>query len=160
VTFNNYHGYGNADGNGIYSEQVLIRPGFLITVLAEDGNPHLSDLYKRLHSGTPEFRPYLGKNEFIAETELIGMHDAIGCNDEMVECGSIYAPSKNYSPGRRTDYEPPSFSLADEYPYSFDSYGRHLCATFCFSDGTMPRYKADQSIGRFYRIGKKVVYAF
>jgi len=164
VTFNNFHGYGNFDGNGIYTEQILIKPAYLITVISDEKDQYFQELEKKLHSGITSFRPYLGKNEFISNLEFKGAYTVSDNSNELVQCESIYAPSHNYKPNPRgSDATPLTFLIMDEYSYALDEHGRHCIRHFCYRDGELHNQEVDNAIGKLYLLKgekSKTVFAF
>lgn len=163
VKFNNYHGFGNKAGNMICSEQLLINPAFLVTIVSED-NRDFKELENKLRTNSAVFRPYMGKNEFVAEIEFFGLYDAVKNQDKIIECKSIYPISTNYQPNiRDTTSGNYTFAIMDEYPYSWDEKYRNICKIFAFRDGRMNCKEADEQIGTFYTIKNnenKIVFAF
>jgi CRISPR-associated protein Cas5h len=162
VKFINYHGYGNVDGSLILNEQLLIRPAFRITVIGAKNDENLIELAKHLKSQEAVFRPYMGKNEFIADTKFISLGKATVCKEGKFICSSIYPLSGHVSGTREYDVSPPKLLVVDEYPYSYDESAKHICTRFCYQDGEIYGKGADLDIGSFYRIdgNGKIVFAF
>ena len=165
VTFTNFHGYGNVDGPWICTEQVLIRPAYRLTIIADDSNPQFSKLVKLMKTNQTSFRPYFGKNEFLANLEFIGVFDVQDCVDDKVRCSSIYPVSSQGSvPSmRRGQPQPGTFKIFDNYAFSIDQNGRYVQKLFCFTDWEIFQKQADLSVGRFYRLtsgDKRAVFAF
>ena len=164
VGFLNYHGYGNADGPLQIREQLLVRPSYVITVIAEKNNIEFNNLIKALKSDTTTFRPYLGKNEFIANLTFLHEYEVEECTKEIVSCQSIFPRNLAFSPGRYS-MQIPDFVMIDRYPYSLDSDGNYILKYFEYRVGNIHVNEADNTIGKFYHLKskgeiEKVVYAF
>lgn len=164
VKFINFHGYGNVDGPGIYTEQLLIRPAYLVTLLADDGNKEFSELEKMLESKRTVFRPYLGKNEFLANVEFKGVSEAHGYSSEQpFKCDSIYPVSFSFVPPEKNTAKRGTFKILDDYAFSVDSNCKHKQRIFCFTESECYANNADLSVGKFYLLNgarDTIVFAF
>lgn len=161
VKFNNYHGYGSADGNDRSIEQVLIRPSYLISVIADEQNQDFQTLSDCLKKKEIKFRPYLGKNEFLANIEPHGVLNAGEVVEEQVKCDSIYAVNNYHKiPLLGGTF---NFLISDTYSYGLDDHQRHKLAVFNYSDWKIQKDQVDSSIGRLYALGPKgerVIFGF
>lgn len=165
VKFNNSQGYGNADGNWLLTEQILIKPEYIVTVISNNDDAYLINLERHLKNRTSVFRPYLGKNEFISNIEFLGSYEVFECTDKLVECKTIYCPSETprKSDPRTIAGVPYTFLIMEEYSHALDEYGHHVLKRFCLRDGSFYREEADLNIGQFYSLtkeNKKVIFAF
>jgi CRISPR-associated protein Cas5 subtype I-B len=164
VSFNNFHGYGNYDGNGLYKDQILIRPKYRITIIEDQNSEQLNKLETNLSKNQTSFRPYLGKNEFLANISFVGSGRAETCNTDKIHCQSIYAVNRSFtSPERsRILLTQTNNLILEDYPYSMDEQFNHKRHTFCIEDGEILPEKADLTIGKFYKIGSenKTIFAF
>lgn len=161
VKFTNYHGYGNADGPLICTEQLLVEPAYKVTVIADEDNHNFTDLYNKLKHEKTEFRPYLGKNEFLANMQFTGIYDARQCTDEIVSCTTIYPVTSYKKPLRGSVLEIGTVQIDDDYAYLLNAEGQYMRKLFRFTNSQIHREEANAEIGKFYHIADShVVFAF
>lgn len=159
VGYNNTHGYGNKDGTWQRKEQVLIKPAYRITAIAKEDNKHLTDLENKLKKREAVFRPYLGKNEFLANINFICTTKVTARADELVSCESIFPFAKE--PPKDSDAELPSFWIEEpDYPFALEE-GQYVRRRFRLKDGETYQNEADGTAGEFYKLEDGgVVFAF
>lgn len=164
VKFNNYHGYANKDGNGIYQDQLLVKPGYVITIIADDSNDKIKKIKSFLEKKETIYRPYLGKNEFICEINYLGTKKAKLNEANEFYCDSIYPINREFkTPARAMNKKMSEYVIYESYPYSYDSDYKFIKKNFCFEDGEIPVGKADLGIGAFYSLeddNKRAIFAF
>lgn len=162
VKYLNYHGYGNVDGPDILEEQILVRPAFMATLLGTENDNLFSAIKKQLKSNSCVFRPYLGKNEFLANVEFVGEQKAEGFAGNKLSCSSIYTENPKYEPGvRATAMKMWSYLIRDDFSRGLDEFGRHIQTKVCYHDGEIVPDQADPNAGRFYKLESgKTIFAF
>lgn len=164
IYYQNYHGYGNEGEALLLYEQVLLKPKYTITVISEKTNKYFESFRNNLKSRNIIFRPYLGKNEFLANIKLKNYYEKVEefrpNNNEPFECDGIFSMANEYiSPIKNDERGIPEFLMIENYPYTLDEYQRYVTKNFEYKIGKLYKEEADR-IGRFYQVAEKIIYFF